>query len=538
MKYRMTFVALLVLLFAGITNGQIVKRGSNASIKIDSVTRLPDNPIPFDQPFSMVLTPRNPQNIVKIGAFPLEKDKKGKPYYKFGSNEISIVGYKIMGPQVLIDFYPIKPNKSFDIYIRRKLDSANLDAFLDFAAFVGSSKATPLNYTPDQIKSEEVLYKAFYNSLQPELHRSERADADMKHSNLNLATLPYDFLYQSDCESIPNLDQCNDRSMENHLSQFISAGILTIIGTSVNPPDYTAENDLSVDLKKISQAYLANKLNDQTISAIISIWQDRKQDLLFKGFISADYKATTKPCKIEDIAERGKNFRTTLQRLLGLQDTLTRLSNEVVPSNSAFDRAKDYVGGLIDRFTKAQTSVDQKIKELTTTFTETGAIMYPEYYVSSNNGFKDLQTASGSFLSPQIGLSFLGMQKNIGGYQMIPKITLGININFKPINKNLIRKDIPDKNLWNYFSAFVGITFGGFTDPEYSNLLTSNSLLAGLNYRLNRSIYFSFGGSAFRQLNKNPVINTFHTEFGVYASALIDIDVASAASNFVSFFTK
>lgn len=538
MKYRIIFVAFPVLLFAGITNGQIVRRGSNTSIKIDSVTRLPDNPIPFDQPFSIVLTPRNPQNIVKIGAFPLVRGKKGKPIYKFGSDEIAIVGFKIMGPQVLINFYPIKANKSFDIYIRRKLDSANLDAFLDFAAFVASSKATPLNYTSEQLKNEQLLYKAFYNSLLQGLHTSARAEADMKHSNLNIATLPYDYLYQLDCESIPNLDQCIERSLENHVSQFISADILAIIVTSVTPRVYAAKNDFASDLKSISQFYLANKLNDQTISAIISIWQGKKQDLLFKGLISADYKPATKPNKIEDIAERGKNFRTTLQRLSGLNDTLIRLSNEVDPADSTFDRAKDYVSGLIDTFTKVQESVDQKIKELTSTFTETEAIVYSEYYVSSTNGFKDLQTASGSFLSPQIGLSFLGMQKNIGGYQVIPKITLGVNINFKPINKSLIRKDIPDKNLWNYFSAFVGITFGGFNDPEYSNLLASNSLLAGLNYRFNRSIYFSVGGSAFRQQNKNPVINAFHPEFGVYASALIDIDVASAASSFVSFFTK
>jgi hypothetical protein len=537
-KLRIVIAVFLGLLFAGMTNGQVVRRGSNASIKIDSVTRLPDNPIPFDQSFSMVLTPRNPQNITNIQALQLVKDKKGNPDYKFPPNDIGIVGYKIMGQQVVIDFYPIKANKSFDIVIQRKLDSANLDAFLDFAAFVANSRAHPADYTAAQIRNEESLYVTFYNSLLPVIQLSPQAQVDKRNSHLNLATMTYDFLYQADCQAVQGNTRCPGRSLENQLSQSISSNIFAIIGTSVAPPVYQAGNDFSSDLQTISQSYLANKWNDQTIGTVIAIWDDGKQDQLFRGFISADYKPAAKPNKMEDIAERGKNFQTTLQKLQGLYDTVTRLSNEVIDPDAAFDRAAKYLGLLIDAFKTAQKLVDQNTKDLSSTLAQTWASIYSEYYVTSNNGFKDLQTASGSFLSPQIGLSFLRMPKNIGGSQVIPKITLGVNINCKPINKSLIRADIPDKNIWNYFSAFVGITFGAFSDTEYSNLLASNSLLAGINYRLNRSVYLSLGGSAFKLQNKNPVINAFHPAFGVYASALIDIDVAGAASNFVSFFTK
>jgi hypothetical protein len=518
-------------------DGQVVNTGSTYAIRIDSLTRQPDKPIPFDQPFTIILNPRNPQAITSILAIGLKIGNHGIPEYKLGSADIRIQSFKVVGQQVVIDFYPVKANTSFDIYIQRKLDGLLLTSFMNFAGYVVNNQINPRANTPDEKSAMDARYFDFYNALVPYPDTYSNVSADPKYQKLVIARFLYDYLFVADCEADKSGD-CRSRSLEDHMNLVITGNISAIIKLKVQPDISFATYNFLADLIKISKTYLANRMNDQTISSVIRIWTNNKTDDFFQGLISADYQDRDVSGKPEDVGSRQINFQITCQKLFGLRDTLNRLLNEIPSPDVAFTRAITYLNDLIDKFYSTKKTTDDKIKEITIAFLNLKALYYPEYYVNNANGFKDLQSTSASYFSAQVGLSFLGMEKNLGGYQVIPKIALGVNINFKAINKSLNRRDIPNKDWRNYISGFVGVTFGSFSDPQYNNLLASNSLIVGLNYRVARSFYFSLGASAFRQQNKNPLITGYHNEFGAYASLMLDLDLTSAASNVVSIFTK
>ena len=513
---------------------QIIRTGSSVVVKIDSTTRLPDNPIPFDQYFSIVLTPRNPKAITKVFALPLKRAKDGSLLYDFHSPDIKIKEFHLMGPQLVIDFYPIKSGSSFDLYIERMLDSANLDTFVNFVAYIVYCQNHPGVYDDAAKTIMHSRYYYFFTGLVPHPNQYPGSYIDKQTKNLVLGNFYYDFLFERVCNAKMH-SGCSDRSLDDNLPDPVPDDVEAVFNSSVQ---LDPAGNFLADLQTVSQNFLTGKLNDQTITSLIRIWSAGKADTLAKGLISIDYQDRSASVKPEDMVGRKKNYQVTVQRLSGLLDTLERLQDELPASHDLYQRVIDYVNGMTGRFADVKKTIDKKIREIGKTLADSGVISYPEYYVNNNDGFKDLTTASSSYLSPQVGLSFLGMTKNMGGYSVVPKITLGVNINWKPINKNLPRKDIPDKDLRNYLSAFFGVTFGGFSDSEYSNLLSSASLVGGLNWRIAGPLYFSFGGAAFKQQNKNPVINSFHPAFGVYASLLIDLDLTSAASSVVSIFTK
>ena len=533
---RKIVIFLFMLSISLLVNGQYIVVGSTLAIKIDSATRMADQKIPFDQPFTIILTPSHPETVVDVMAFPVVRMKEGKPGIDPNSRKIHVVSIRRSGPQWLIEMPALLPNTSFDLYLKRKLDDANLAIFLNYASRIANEKVNNHNYTLSQKQEMNSSYRNFYRSLYK--IPGQYGDAKKLYSTPVLANFLYDFLYEVVCDSTKGMDKCENRSLDNLVTKTMVADFKAIFDLSTGMIPYPGGYNFLTDLKTVSQHFRTEKLNDQTISSLIRIYTAGKENEFLNGLYTLDFQYQSKPGSKEDITVRLNNVQNNYQKLSGLQDTLERISNEATPADPVTKRASDYLKQLVSSVYLTKTIVEASYDSILSTFQTDQAIFYPEWYVNNTDGYKDLQSESGVIFSPQLGISFLGVSKNLGGNQIIPKLSLGVNINFRAINKNLIRKDIPNRDWRNYLSGFVGLTFGAFHDPEYQNLFSSSSLLAGFNYRVTRSFYISTGAAFFRQQNLNPVINDFHTEVGIYMALLLDIDIVSAASSVTSILFK
>jgi len=166
------------------------------------------------------------------------------------------------------------------------------------------------------------------------------------------------------------------------------------------------------------------------------------------------------------------------------------------------------------------------------------SVSYLEWFAYNTTGSRDLQTKSGTLFSAQVGIAGFQVVKHIEGVKVLPKLTAGVNFNFRQIDKSLDRRTIRNRGFAHNFSGYLGVTFGKFQDDEFDNFLPSNSLLLGLNWRIIDVLYFSLGGSVHKQRYRNPLINSHHSQFGAYAAVLLDLDFAKAATSITSILFK
>jgi len=525
-KLTLLAIALALSLAAG---AQYNSSGPDYVIKIDSLTRQTDKPIPFDQPFTIILTPRDPAGVIGVFAYPVVRDKPGYTHIDVGTVPFAKPTPTIRGPQVVIDFPAIKPNFNFDFCLIRQLDGDTLDEFMGYANYVAKALIVRPAPTDAEKLAKDNKYYYFVNKLKRAPNRYD----------VVATTWQYDFLFTQNCPGGPGYN-CAQRGLEQTIAGSALQHYLAIYAVA---PALTEYADLHDDLVAVSKKMKARKISDQTIAALIRIFTPSatgtiQESNLYSGLVSMDYTYQTSPVSLDDLKKRLANLDLSYQRLLGLQDTVERINNELPAFDPQIQHATEALKRIAAEVYRVKKAIADEYTPIKKYFQDLPATNYAEWYTHNTDGVKDLKTKSGNIFSPQIGITFLRLPKNTGGYQVIPKLAIGVNINFRDINKNLYRKDIPHKDWRHYLSGFVGLTFGNFRDSIYQNLFASNSLFFGLNYRITRSFYFSLGGTIIRQQYKDPVINDFHTQFALNASLMLDLDLASAASSITSLIYK
>lgn len=138
---------------------------------------------------------------------------------------------------------------------------------------------------------------------------------------------------------------------------------------------------------------------------------------------------------------------------------------------------------------------------------------------------EDLQTSSGHFFIPDLGLAncgtFVGRQF---GYVVRPY--LGVNISFIPINKQVPIDSIAHRKLLHRLSAVVGLTTTPMTRQGTGDLINTMSLVTGIGYRLSRGFRITTGILIYKRNSANPVLPQQVT-VGPMLAASLDLDVAN-----------
>lgn len=305
---------------------QYVSRSTDYYIRIDSLTRLPDKPIPFDKPFTMVLTPRSPQNIIGVNAYEAKRDKNKKPLIKEGEEPFLTVSPKLMGNQLIIEFPAIPPNFQFDFCLLRKLDSDKLDTFITYLNLVAKSIEVPGSITPTEMARADYDYQDFNSKLE---------NAPFTYNGIT--SYMYDYMFFSTC-STDNSGSCNTRTLERNFYNLVKPQYLLLLNANVSVLNPSA-NFVS-DLKDVSQIFKNEKFSDNSLAAIIRIYSNPTTvNNLKTGLISLNYNYQTNPCQVENIKIRNDNYNSIYLQLSKLQDTLERLVN-VMPANASLNKCK------------------------------------------------------------------------------------------------------------------------------------------------------------------------------------------------------
>jgi hypothetical protein len=508
--------------------------GSNMVIKLDTATRLPSDgkAIPFDQPFTLVLTPKNPGNIIDVLAYRVIT-RNGAKSIDPGTWPIKGVRPVIQGAQLAIDFPAIPPDLHFDFCLLRQLDGTNLDEFMSYANVVARTRPAlarflPINAADQNTKERE--YISFINRLEK-----------TPNNYNNTSAFVFDYLFNSTCTAqmvgVAGAG-CGTRNLESLFNTTLDQEYLAILRFNYIPPAYPVGRSLLNDLIATSQTFRTKKINDQTISSLIRIVDQRQQNNLYSGFIPLNYNYQTKAIDRFAIKQRLLNITNAYQHCAGLLDTLERASHELVAPDPAIGILRDYMKLVVIQLDTNKHNIDEHYSTIYKYFQNQPGLEYTEWFVNNSDAPKDLQTRSTTLFVPQMGISFLAVRPNGGGNLVIPKLTLGLNVNFRPTDKSIPRNQIPDSIRGPFFSGFVGLSFAKFKSTEYDNLFATNSLLAGFSIKMTRSLYFSYGLSFYRQQNKNPVINDYHTAVGFYGALMLDVDILSAASSLTSILFK
>jgi hypothetical protein len=158
---------------------------------------------------------------------------------------------------------------------------------------------------------------------------------------------------------------------------------------------------------------------------------------------------------------------------------------------------------------------------------------YLGYFNFDSNG-GDVKTSAGNYIIPELGLVAMATSQTFPTTAFV-RPYYGVNISFRPINKNLRFSDIPNLSIWHRLSFTLGATYYSIATnhDEIDDLVSNTCALTGLNYRLGRIVRVGAGATWFRRDNPNPVLPK-QVYAMPYISVSLDLDIANLISNVTS----
>ena len=516
------FITLIIILGVKYeTYGQLLQPVSPFIVKVDSF-KVADKPIPFDQKFTMLIATREPQNVIEALVYPTQLNSDKEPIIKGGTKLFLKTIPRVVGGQLEVNFKALPPNFNFDFCLIKKFEGKKYDELLTYVNFAVYHSVVPQKSS--KVDEMENKFFAFYS----------KTNAAPPGYVVPAAFL-YDFLFISSCDNTGALNDCDNRSLNNVFSYKITDAYKSIFNITTTVT-YPAAN-LSGDLQYVYQQMSSQKFANLNLPKLIRLVDLTYMDELMEGLVNFEYNYQSQIVEKYDIKSRLTNFNSNYELINSLLDTVEALKF-LLPADTRINNVCTYLKNCSSELNKNKKITEDNYAIIKRDLQTAPGISYAEWLNHTTTNFKDFTTKSGSLFSPQIGISAFQVNYQEKGFGLIPKLTTGININFRSIDKNLDRATIPNKKLAHYLSGYVGVTFGKFRDKEFDNFLPSNSLLVGLNYRLSKVFYLSAGGTVYRQLYRNPVINDYHLQFGAYISLLLDLDITKGATTITSILFK
>lgn len=498
---------------------------SEEVIKIDTITRKPEKAIPFDKPFTLVIPVADASDIINIFSYKVEVYRNNGTTYRniceknqsdedCNKNKLLKTKWRISGKQVLIDFPALPPNSHFDFCIVRSFSGVVFDDFIGFVNNIYKSKNSTL--TEDK-KVIEAKYTNFKMKIEPEKYITNRS------------SLGRDYLFKSNeiSDTKRIVEEWYDASGIQQLYDNILGDSFII---SLDQSD-------SASLSASSKLFKDNKIDNSLLTSILRIITDNKYTQFAKGLISLKYQYRGKINDPLEFKKRILNYDSTIANLNVLSASVEELYYSLGGNDDNLRAVAQLTKSLLTETTTARKLIADNLKSIVEKMNNDGGFAYTEWFINTSD-FRDLQTKSGALFSPQIGMGVIRVQNNNGKAEHIPKLLVGININFKPVDKNLKTKYIQQKEPRHYISLLVALSLGKFDNSEYDNLYNGNSLLVGPSLRFSRSFFVSAGASFYKQQNSNPVINKKELAAGIYLAAMLDLDITQAISNFRSLIFK
>lgn len=505
LKYiRVAFYSLILLM---IISYRLVAQSNSSSsnnpeiIKLDSITFKADKRIPFDREFILEMKVPEDIDIQNIFLYNVEikRDGASKVIRKLedpdNSGNISpkyILGSKLSGTSLKIFVDPLEPNKNFDIELVQKFSGKNLNALIKVlylihrGGIINAASEFTANLDPDIIEqpTPSIIQKKYYSGT---------------------------FMYV------------------NFFHAFRASPFLTAIDhTTTLLPNFAAIN--AIPYQYLYAQSTANAIDNAELGSLFSIPDVGAYKKILSGInkISIEKKQDVGDFEIEARLKNIKESLIIVSKLKVLSQSLL-LNNGV---NPVFISFAGKISGLESALIKSSSIIALNYKKLVATIKADSHFMYGKLLIVSSN-METIQTGAGYNLIPEIGIANT-FPTGHDGMKYIPRIYLGVNINFRPIDKNLKFQNVPREAIfWYRTSLTLGITTKPVQNKDFGDFFNNTSLLVGINYRFARGIRVSAGPILYRQKNYNPIVEKQILAMAPFLALSFDVDITQAIDKLI-----
>jgi len=459
----------------------LIQAQNSSTQTIINADSLKNKSVPFDIPFDLIT-----QKVEDI-----------KRVYKvsvLGENgEVDDVLFDTSGKTLVIHLFPIKPKKKFLVTVRSRLSDDNVQLFINL-----TDQLTKSNYSSAENILSEIRERIVDKSNKIDLY-SYSCSTDYLNSE------EYSLIKTSITSNINNYHRLRllDLTQSQNLANI-------------------AETDF--DNLAIYRLCKLGYLND--ISSGVN-------DI--NGIIS---NANT--CGQIDLFQRIKNLKSSIETIQELIDSIQVISIQT---------PNVYAQSILKTLNFNLNILNSNRQILSGCVHEISIILKPHVaeatWITGTSKTFDIDTKTASVLSTDLGVSTILVRDANNQYQTIPRLFVGVNFFFRPVDRNIgsfyaiKRKDINYKknylvtrpSIWYHLNLSVALTIGGaLNTPGFSNLITNNlSVEVGPSYRFLQAFRISAGIALLNRNNVNPVIENNKLYLGPYASLSVDLAFAKAA---------
>lgn len=499
---------------------------SESIIKFNLNDKTTDKPIPFDRYFTLVIDSLNNKNIYKVYVFEAKfidgvrklkadvKENKKKNIKEESKADFEL--NPLPGEPLKLPFYPLKPNKDFDIAIVRHL--------------TGERKT--LAYKLNSVIANGGDYDAFVDAFWDLEEAADDPEFARTHFGFD-DEIEYLIFYYSKLG--PTYDNLN-----NNTGLTYSAKL-----------DRTDLQAFEVAARQLDIPYNHGGFLEYAIDKSL-------QKQIAFGLLPLNAGVLKKSTDKTAISERVQN----ISGAIAFYDTLLQKMNTVlakgvervtvIRNRYSIEAARDNVIKILAELNKNKSKLSEYLDQIDGAMINSEK-MYEVLWLVGSTKSTDLKSKGNTLFIVDVGLTNLLLPNIRNTISYIPRLYWGANIYFRSIDKNTrsnkFRQKYPknsefDYNIasrwspWQHLSLSLGFTIGSLPSTEFENLYNNMSLTIGPAYRFKQAFKASAGLSLVKGIGKNPLISEKKVIPGFYVSASVDIDLIQTLSNITNLLLK
>ncbi len=522
---------------------------SQEIVTIDSITGIADKTIPFDNTFYLKIFIKPQEDVVLVNYFRVKNSNRalvenfrlpGKPVEIEGKNvDTFFVNNK---KELYIKVPPLKPGKSYDFLIVKRLNGEKFQQFVDINFLL-------LN---NDLVNADLKYKSLSNSLSI---RTNKRLFEVENPKFNTIDTYFRSnvreTYRDYYKTLPlkSISQTYGSIDNQKIEKTISTERIMFL----NREDLVDEL-----LKNIHDLGVKNENYIKNLEALILPLQNIRNSetniarLLLLGRLPLNFVTNkTDSTASANLISRLDNLNTSksiLEKTIELINYLISIKSTTSPAEVAKLNNLKKAFAELDEFLKdSKTELGNIIKAINNAPSEKRVIA--QQWISATSTNNNFVSRVEEIVVPDVGVVGFGSLNNLSSFKEV-RPYYGVNINLRPVNKNIRLRNLRKKDgqiltrsvrtPWHYFSVMLGLTIGGSIqeEGERDDLFGNNSLLVGIGFRINHTIRISAGSVIFRANNPNPLIADKSIATAPFASISFDIKIQSIISSLSSAILK
>jgi|GEM_PF-6361423 len=481
--------------------------------EIDPITRQISAPLPFDQPILVKISDPH-KSIDSVFLFDLFV-RKGRLLDEvntlFGVKK-STAFYKGVAffreENAYLPIPGLEPDLHFEIILEHKFKGSAFEAMLEVVH----------QYAQSPGEGYQALLK-LSNKLEPPIDEGGRT-AIGKWWSYNAS------------RNAANPSQAVEQ-YQIALSDYFQKTLIPIYKKAADLSDFEYVTAM-LHLKDSSLSKLARSYAkiDKTAADFAWLWRALSEDqgqAIFNG--TKALSDQTNSCEVRELVKRSHNIKSSLQSIEKLISKTFQIQTRDMHYRAYYDSLLSDLKNIEQKLVANKKHIDQTINQLSKELDKEPNMRYTTWYTGTNE-VRDLKTLGSYVIIPHIGVTQIVTPNDQNNFV---KPYFGVSFHLRQVNKTVKLREL-NNTLLHRLAIQVGLTASEIRDDqgEYSDLLNSMSLMAGINFKLNHILGVSTGAILMKRADPNPLISKKQTVANYYIGLTLDVDFAHALKGLTS----